>query len=181
MEIWKAGPDVMKMVKKLVAKHHPHLALIEDDIVILFREKAIERAGKVILGATKKAAALLSVLTDKEYTYKFIVEIGADVWKNELSDRQQMALLDHHLCSMKVEEDANSGEIRCSIRPPDIVAYREEIERWGIWQPLDEETLSIIEQMFGKKADERKGKVTKRSDATGGDVDDVIKALGGSN
>ena len=181
MEIWKAGPDVMKSVSTLIGKHHPHLALIEEDIIVVFREKATEKAGKVIMGATKKATPLLAILTDKKFTYKFIVEIGADVWK-ELDNRQQQALLDHHLCSMKVEEDANSGEIKCSLRPPDFLGYKEEVERWGMWRPMDDDTLSIIEQMFGKKAEEVKAQKKKSapSDTATDDIDSVLNALNGT-
>ena len=35
MDYWKAGKEVMGTVQKLIADHHPHLALIEDDIVVL--------------------------------------------------------------------------------------------------------------------------------------------------
>jgi len=182
MEIWKAGPETMKQIKGLIAKYHPHLALIEEDIAVVFREKATEKAGKVLLGATKKATPLLSVLTDKKFAYKFIIEIGADVWKNELNDKQQLALLDHHLCAMKVEEDPNSGEIKCAIRPPDFVGYKEEIERHGMWRPMDDETLSVIEEMFGKKAKEHTATVQNRASPTADDdMDGVLKALNGSN
>ena len=177
MEIWKAGTEVMEMVKKLIAKHHPHLVLIEGDIGVVFREKATEKAGLVIPGATKKAPPLLPILTDKKFTYKFIIEIGADAW-NELDERQKMALLDHHLCAMKVEEDANSGEIKCVLRPPDFVGYKEEIERWGMWRPMDDDTLSIIEEMFGKKAEETRAAQASR--ASGDDIEDVLEALGGA-
>jgi len=174
MERWKAGPDVMKKVKSLIAKYHPHLALVEDEIVVVFREKAVEKSGKVLMGNTSKATPLLEVLTDKKFGYRFIVELGADVWQNELDDRQQLALLDHHLCAMKVEDDGQGGR-KYSLRPPDFVGYKEEVERWGMWRPMDDDTLSIIEQMFGEKAKERKTKVQKRVSArTPDDIDDLL-------
>lgn len=176
MEIWKAGTEVMAMVKKLVAQYHPHLALIEEDIGVVFREKATEKAGLVIAGATKKAPPILPILTDKKFTYKFIIELGANAW-NELDERQKMALLDHHLCAMKVEEDANTGEIKCVLRPPDFVGYKEEVERWGMWRPMDDDTLSIIEEMFGKKAQETQDAQAAR--ASDDDLDDVLDALNG--
>jgi hypothetical protein len=177
MEIYKAGPDVMKMVQDLIAKHHPHLVLIEDDIGVVFREKAREVAGFVIAGATKKAPPLLPVLTDKKFTYKFVIEIGQDAWQ-DLDNRQQMALLDHHLCAMKVEENADTGELKCSVRPYDFSGYKEEFERWGMWRPMDDETLSIIEKMFGKKAEE--GGDAQASRASDDDIEDVMNALGGA-
>ena len=173
MDTWKAGKDVKKLMSQLIAKHHPDLALIEHEIEIIFREKATEKAGKVILGSTKKAPPSLPVLTDKNYTYKFIIELGADAWSS-LSDRQRQALLDHHLCSMLVQEDAEKGTISCSIRPPDFSGYKGEVERWGMWWPMDDETLSVIEEMFGKKAEERSKTSTAASSS---DIDDVLDAL----
>jgi len=173
MDKWKAGPDVMKMVTTLIAKYHPHLVLIEEEIAVVFREKASEKAGKIIMGNTSKATPLLEVLTDKKFTYRFIIEIGADVWNNELDNKQQLALLDHHLCAMKVEDDGQ-GVRKYSLRPPDFVGYKEEVERWGMWRPMDDETLSIIEEMFGDKA-EAKNDVQKRT--VPDDIDDVLNSI----
>jgi len=174
MEKWKAGSEVMKKVKGLIAKYHPHLALVEQEIAVVFREKAVEKSGKVIMGNTSKATPLLEVLTDKKFNYRFIIEIGADVWNNELDDKQQLALLDHHLCAMKVEDDGQ-GSRKYSLRPPDFVGYKEEVERWGMWRPMDDDTLSVIEEMFGKKAEEKKATVKKRVAATApDDIDDLL-------
>lgn len=175
MDIWKAGDDVMKRMQRLIANHHPHLALIEDEIGVIFREKASEVAGVIILGKTKKAPPILSVLTDKKFTYKFIIELGADEWQN-LSNPQQDALLDHHLCSMAVEEDANSGAIKCQIRPPDFVGYKGEVERHGMWRPYDDDTLSAVEKMFGKGTKSTTPK--KRASVTANtDLDDALDDL----
>lgn len=177
MTHWKAGKDVMDIVKKLIAKHHPHLALIEKDIGVVFKDKATEKAGLIIPGNTKKAPPLMEVLTDKKFGYKFVIEIGADAWAN-LSEKQRTALLDHHLCAMLVEEDKDGG-LKCSLRPPDFVGYKEEVERWGMWRPMDEDTLTIIEQMFGEKAKEHAAAVRKRA-ADVDDLDEVLDALNGN-
>lgn len=173
---WKAGNDVMDMVRDLIAKHHPHLALIEKDIIVVFKDKATEKAGLVIPGNTKKAPPLMEVLTDKKFGFKFVVELGADVW-GQLDNRQRHALLDHHLCAMLVEEDKDGG-LKCSIRPPDFVGYKGEVERWGMWRPMDDDTLTIIEEMFGKKAEEHAAEVRRRS-ADADDLDEVLDALNG--
>lgn len=175
MDFWKAGKEVMSIVQKLIADHHPHLALIEKDITVVFKDKATEKCGLIIPGNTKKAPPLMRVLTDKKFDYKFIIELGADAW-NELDDKQRVALLDHHMCAMKVEEDEKGGGVKCSIRPPDFVGYKEEVERHGMWRPMDDETLSIIEDMFGKKADEHSAEVRKRvADEDG--LSGVLEAL----
>jgi len=176
MEIWKAGPDVMKTLRDLIKKHHPHLVLIEEDIGVVYREKAREVAGVTILGATRKAPPLLPVLTDKKFTYKFIIELGADAWQ-ALDDRQRQACLDHHLCSMRVEEDPDSGEVKCSIRPPDFIGYKEEVERWGMWRPMDEETMTAFEQMFSHGSSDPKTR--KKSSASDDDMEEILDALSG--
>jgi hypothetical protein len=171
MDTWKAGPDVMTQVSTLIGQYHPHLALIEDEIAVVFREKASEVAGTIILGKTKKAPSLITVLTDKKFNFRFIIELGADEWQ-ALTLQQQSALLDHHLCSMVAEEDPNTGEIKTGIRPPDFLGYREEVERHGMWRPMDDETLSVVEKMFGKAA-----KQPKKREAEPEDLDDALDAL----
>jgi len=171
MDIWKAGPEVVTQMQGLIGQYHPHLALVEDEIGIVFREKASEVCGVVILGKTKKAPPLLAILTDKQFNYRFVIELGADEWQG-LTLQQQNALLDHHLCAMSVEEDANTGEIRCQLRPPDFVGYKEEVQRHGMWRPMDDETLSAVEQMFAKK-----GAKPKKRAADPNDLDDVLDAL----
>lgn len=175
---WKAGKDVMDLVSKLIADYHPHLALIERDIGVVFKDKATEKAGLVIPGNTKKAPALMEVLTDKKFNFKFVIELGADVWQ-QLDDKQRVALLDHHLCAMLVEEDKD-GALKCSIRPPDFVGYKEEVERHGMWRPMDEDTLTIIEEMFGKRAEEHAAEVRRRA-ADADDLDEVLDALNGNS
>ena len=108
-EIWKAATEIQDKVKSLVANHHPDLILVVDEIVVLFREKATKKGGKVILGTSKKAPAILNILADIEC--KFIIELAADEW-TLLSDGERTALLDHHLCSFQVEEDPKSGEVK---------------------------------------------------------------------
>ena len=133
-EIWKASEDIQDKVKKLVANHHPDLVLVVDEIVILFREKATKKGGKVILGTSKKAPAILNILADVDY--KFIIELAADEW-TMLSDQERDALIDHHLCAFQVEEDPKSGEVKYSIAPPDIGYYYAEYERHGDWRPKE--------------------------------------------
>lgn len=146
-DIWKAGSDVEKVKKDLIAQYHPDLAIIEEEIVIIFKEKSSIASGKVIAGKTKKAPPILGVLTDKKFEYRFIIELGADTWAT-LDDKQRVALIDHHLCSMECVEDADSGEIKCSVKPPDFSGYKEEFERHGMWRPLDDDTINAVENMF---------------------------------
>jgi len=151
VEKWKAGKDVMDQMRGLIAQYHPHLALIDKEIVVMFREKAVEKSGQVIPCTVSKISPDFEVMTDKKFPYHFKIEIGADVWNNEFDNAQREALLDHCLCAMRVEDDPEKGR-KYSLRPPDFVGYKEEVERHGMWRPMDEDTLTIIEEMFGSKA-----------------------------
>lgn len=154
MSIYKADSDIVDMVKDLVGKHHPDLALVVDEIAVVMREKAGQRGGKAILGKSSKASPLFGVLGDTDY--KFILEIGGDAWL-ELTTRQQNALLDHLLCSCRAEED-DKGNLKYSIAPPDVNFYWDELDRWGDWRPRPDgegpDGPSPVEEIFGKKKDE---------------------------
>lgn len=154
MSIYKADSDIVDMVKDLVGKYHPDLALVVDEIAVVMREKAGQRGGKAILGKSSKASPLFGVLGDTDY--KFILEIGGDAWL-ELTTRQQNALLDHLLCSCRAEED-DKGTLKYSIAPPDVNFYWDELDRWGDWRPRPEgegpDGPSPVEEIFGKKKED---------------------------
>jgi hypothetical protein len=136
VEIWKANEDIHKQMMALVATNHPDLALCVDEIVIVFREKAGKAGGQVVLGNSKKVAAIANAIGNTDY--KFVLEIAADQWENELTSRQKEALLDHLLCACRVDEDPKSGNIKYTVAKPDIAAYSDNVERYGMWFPREE-------------------------------------------
>jgi hypothetical protein len=148
-EYWKANKDIHDQVMVLVGQNHPDLALCVEEIVVVFRSKAGKSGGQVILGRPKKATALANALAGEDY--KFVLEVGADVWETGLTAREREALLDHLLCACRAEDDPKSGEIKYSIAPPELSAYRDNIARYGLWFPRedDEEEDSAVEKMFG--------------------------------
>ena len=153
VEVWKANSDVHNKIKELVGQHHPDLALVVDEIVVVFREKAGKSGGKVVLGSSKKVAAIANAIGGTDY--KFVLEVASDLWEHELTSKQREALLDHLLTACRCEEDPKSGDIKCSVAKPDIMAFRENIDRYGMWFPKDvdddddDEGPSPVEAMFG--------------------------------
>ena len=150
VEIYKASDEIHKTLKTLVANNHPDLVLVVDEIVVVFRSKAGKRGGRVVLGNPKKVAALANAIGNTDF--KFVLEVAADQWEQELSSRQREALLDHLLTACRCEEDPKSGELKCSIAQPDIMAFRENVERYGMWFPReggDDDQPSPVEEMFG--------------------------------
>lgn len=132
--LYKAEDRVVDMVRVLIGKYHPDLALCVDEIAVLFREKAAKKGGIALLGKSQKAPPLIGVLGDTDY--KFILELAQDEWLN-LDTSKQNALLDHLLCGCRAEE-TDSGEIKYSIAPPDVSFYWDELNRHGDWRPRPE-------------------------------------------
>jgi hypothetical protein len=147
MEVWKASEDVMATVEDLVAKYHPHLATIVNQIAVVFREKAGKAGEAVVIGKSKKAPSLLGILGDVDY--KFVIEVAADEW-TRLADGERVALLDHHLCSCRGVENESTGEMKFFLQPPDVAFYREEVERHGFWRSSGKvPDENIIMDLFG--------------------------------
>ena len=149
VEFWKANDQIHAQLKELIGQNHPDLALVSDDIVAVFREKAGKSGGQVVLGNSKKVAAIANAIGNTEY--KFVLELAADQWEHELTSKQREALLDHLLTACRCEEDPKSGDLKCTVARPDIMAFRENVERYGMWFPKEEEEdqSSPVEDMFG--------------------------------
>lgn len=147
-EMWKAGDDVMTIVKDLIANYHPHLALVDDEIAVVFKEKSTTVGSVEIIGKTGKAPAILSVLGDTKW--KFLIILAADAWQS-LADKQRVALLDHHLCGCRVDENAQTGALKCYVAPPDVSFFKGEIERHGIWRTTGAPpSPNLIQELFGE-------------------------------
>jgi len=148
-DIWKAGDEVYKTMETLIA-NHPNLsglALVDDEILIVVKEKASKNGDHVILGKTSKANALLGVVGDKDY--KFVITLAGDEW-TALSNEGREALLFHHLCACGVEENQQSGTIKCFVKLPDLSFYREEVEAFGYWRTSGvTPEPNLIDELFG--------------------------------
>ncbi len=142
--IWKAAEEIKEMVDKLIANRHPDLALVSDHILVVFREKAGKSGGQVVYGKAFKCSDYMNVVGGTNYS--FIIELGADTWSQELNEQQREALLDSILCSMVVEEDERSGDIRLGTIKPDIQAFRKNVEEYGMWFPKDEEEEEEVKE-----------------------------------
>jgi len=136
-ESWKAADDVYDIMKDQVANNHPDLALVVDEIIIVFNEKARKSGGNMVYGTAGRVGALTNVIGGTDY--KFILTLGADAWENDLTSRQRKALIDHLLCMCRCEEDPKTGDIKCYVVKPDVQAFRENVERYGMWFPKEDE------------------------------------------
>jgi hypothetical protein len=151
-DFWMAQEDVYDTMRMLISQHHPDLVLCVDEIAIVFREKAGKSGGQAILGTSRKVTPLVNALADK--TYRFVLELAAAEWSNDLTGKQRDALLDHLLCMCRCEEDPKSGEAKFTVVKPDFSAFRENLERYGMWFPKKEaDSPSPVEEMFSSDED----------------------------
>lgn len=129
-ELYVAEDSILQSVKDLIGKYHPDLALVSDEIAVVFKEKSSKVGDVDVVGKTSKATPLLGILGDTKW--KFVITLAADAW-TEMSDRDRLALLDHHLCACGVKEDKD-GNPKCFVKIPDVSFFQGEVERHGFWR-----------------------------------------------
>lgn len=147
---WLAGDEVTNTISDLIANFHPHLAVCDKEILVYFKEKAGHSGDVITPSASKKANPQLGLVS--EVDWKFVIEIADDEWR-AYTDAQRVALLDHALCALRVDEDQETHVLKYSIAKPDVFFYKGEIERRGFWRaqgsPKDE---NLILELFGPNA-----------------------------
>jgi len=145
-EQWVAESSVIDSMKDLVAKYHPELVLVVDEIAVVFKEKSSKVGDVDVVGKTAKATPLLGLLGDTQW--KFVITLAADAWTN-MTDKERQALLDHHLCACGVTEDKD-GNPKCFVRIPDVSFFRGEIERQGFWRTTGSAAdPNVLQELFG--------------------------------
>jgi hypothetical protein len=123
------------IAEELVSFHHSHLASAK--FLFCCRNKAQKQGGKVVPGTVKRASPLEKHLSHKwmkneEDSADFIMIIALDAW-NDLNPKQRIALIDHLLTRCVAEEIEATGEMKFSIRPPEVQEFPEVIIRNGKW------------------------------------------------
>jgi len=148
MDVWKAGSEEHNLLEKVLDQWHlERLVDLKGKIAVVFREKATRPGGRVVQSKMRRSPQLLAVLEDSEVA--FVVEIAADEWQ-KFSGDEKVALMDHHLCSIHVDENT-AGERAYKIAPPDFIGYEGEIQRHGMWRNLNassENAEEVLSQLF---------------------------------
>ena len=143
-EIWKAEESIVQSMKDLIVKHHPDLITLTDQIALLFKEKSSMVGDVEVSGKTAKASPLIGLLGETDW--KFVITLCQDAWTN-MTDKERLALLDHHLCACGVTQK-DDGTIKCFIRIPDVSFYEGELLRNGFWRtsgnPPDPDTMKDL-------------------------------------
>ncbi len=123
-----------ELSKQLIVRYHPNLS--SATFRFLCRNKASLRAKEKVPGYVKKASPMDKHLCGGECD--FIMVIALDVW-NDLNERARTALIDHLLMRCNAEEDPKTGEMKYSVRAPQVQEFPEIALRHGRWNEALEE------------------------------------------
>jgi len=122
------GPAEMveEIAKKLIPSYHPELATARIQYICV--DVASKKNGVPVGGKSKKVTGAMEFLLEKD----FIIEVALEVW-NEMTERQQTALVDHLLECCTGDEDEDTGEFKWSMREPDVREFTSILHRHGAW------------------------------------------------
>lgn len=149
MTLAKANEQTYGLMKTLISKHASLglLGAVEDKIVICFQEKASMKGGVPVMGKTSKASKQTHLVSEVEW--EFLITLPHDIWV-DLSDKEKEALLFHQLCVCGVEENEETGDLKCFIRVPDVSFFKEEVAEYGFWRTSGEAAdPNLIADLFG--------------------------------
>jgi hypothetical protein len=130
MKEWsEADETVGAIAAGLIPNHHPELASAR--MWYVFVSEAANKGGQELLGKVKKVSGFLQWITEKD----FLIEIALPKW-NDLEADARTALVDHMLerC-VGTEDDKNSGQMKWSLREPEVQEFASILDRYGAWNP----------------------------------------------
>lgn len=125
-KIYGNAESVEALAKTIIPMYHPELATAR--IRFVFVDKASMKSGKPVLGKVRKVTGALEFLLEAD----FMVEVPLDQW-NELTEQQRSALVDHLLERCTGEEDEENGEMKWTMREPDVQEFAAILRRHGAW------------------------------------------------
>lgn len=114
------------IAEKLLGVYHSELAAAR--ILYVGVSEASKKGGRPVLGKVRKISGALEYLLNAD----FIIEIAFNEF-NELSEAARNALADHLLERCFGEEDEKTGEMKWSVREPDVQEFQSILNRHGAW------------------------------------------------
>lgn len=136
-----AKDDLTKLYDALIKEHAPQLGFLKRfDIAVLWKRKGGMTGGRERLGNAQRPGGLLKHFSSAV----FVVWLAADhIRQKEFSDEQIAAALFHQLCKL----DSTGEEDKPTLQGPDIVAFRQEIEHYGPWNPDLTQAAATFQQL----------------------------------
>jgi hypothetical protein len=129
------------LAAKIIPKFHPYISSAK--FRFLCRNKASMKAKEKIPGYVKKASPMDKHLCGGECD--FIMVVALDVW-NDLNETSRVALIDHLLARCVGIEDEKTGEMKYSIRPPQVQEFPEIAQRHGRWNEALVELGTVLDR-----------------------------------
>ena len=123
-KFWVCDAPVIELARELIHEHHPHLA--DADILLLFRDKATKKAGRLILGTASKISDQERAIAGRNWDFKII--LAFDTWVGQSKVFHQ-ALVDHELCHC-----AGNSVDGWEMRAHDLEEFVDVVERHGLWK-----------------------------------------------
>ncbi len=125
-EYWRCPKEVDLLTDKVIRDHHAHL--IDAQILLLFRDQAGKKAGKLTAATASKMSAKDNAIADATPSYAFKIEIANDLWLLH-TDAWKEALIDHELCHC-----GGNSEDGWELIGHDLEEFSAIVERHGLWK-----------------------------------------------
>lgn len=132
MTTFRAAPEVAEIVDELRETIDDHKPLIDIRIECVWKPKATRSKGHLVLGKARKISGLNAYLANGGEEF-FVIEIALDTW-DHLTHEQRVALVDHELCHLRVDEDHVTGEPVLGMHHHEIEEFAGVIARHGFWK-----------------------------------------------
>lgn len=134
IELWvpegETAREIGKFAQRVIDEAHPHLAGVP--FAWLFRSPAAEKAGRIVLGSTRKATAAERALIAGEAPI-FVVTFAFDFWE-VMNEAAKVALIDHELSHCRMEPPEEEGDDpRAWLAGHDFEGFAGVKERRGAW------------------------------------------------
>ena len=166
---WRWAPEVEAIGVDLIATVPDHEPLGAAHIYWLFMDTVPMSNGRYVLGRARRVsgwAAFLAQGPVEAASYEspvpfFTVEIAEQPW-HQLRAHQKRALVDHELCHLKVDLDADVPALK--MRGHDFEEFIAVIRRHGLWSTASQEGAMAMAEELSSALDE----ITSFVDTVGG-------------
>lgn len=140
MTDYARADEVAKIAADLIRDVEMHKPLAQARIEYVWRDKASKSNDRVVLAKARKVSGLNAYLANASAGLMdldaneplFVVEVAADTWER-LKPEQRIALIDHELCHLVVDENGD-GDPVLSTRGHDLEEFACIVERHGLWK-----------------------------------------------
>lgn len=125
-EYWQCPDEVYDLMVPIIEAHHEHL--VDARILLLFRDQAAKKAGKLVAATASKMSGTDNAIADATPPYTFKIIIANDLWTLN-TDAWLEALLDHELSHC-----GGNSEDGWELLAHDLEEFSAIVERHGLWK-----------------------------------------------